>query len=193
MVGPSSGRNLMAKDAKARSSILPGRLEAAVREYYNPLRAFFRKRTQNCSEVDDLVQQVFMRLTQHLDKDTVENPDAYIFKTASNTLRDYRRREEVRERVIDHRLGEITERDEVDSDFSPERVLISREAIDIIAATLRRLPDRTRQVYILSTFEGLKYMDIGRLQNLSVRSVKKHMAKALEALNEDMEKRHERS
>ena len=179
----------MAKYEKAPQSVFRGRLEAAAREYYNPLRAFFRKRTQNASEVDDLVQQVFMRLTLHLEKEAVDNPDAYIFKTAANTLRDYRRREGVRDRVINQHLDQITEFDEIDSDFSPERVVISREAIEIIANALQCLPDRTRHVFMLSTFEGMKYMDIARLQNVSVRTVVKHMARAVDTLNQYMEQR----
>lgn len=183
----------MGKDAKAGSSMLRERLEAVAREYYGPLRAFFRKRTQNASEVDDLVQQVFVRLTQHLEKDAVRNPDAYIFKTASNTLRDYRRRERVRGRVIENTLDQVADSDEIESDFSPERVLISKEAMEIVAGTLRRLPLRTRTVFMLRCFEGLKYMEIAQLQNMSARTVERHIAQALEALNHDLEQRHEGS
>jgi RNA polymerase sigma factor (sigma-70 family) len=134
--------------------------------------------------VDDLVQQVFMGLTQHLDKGGVENPDAYIFKTASNTLKNYRRREENRGRVINHHLDQITELDEIETDFSPERVLIGEERLNSAFSVLRQLPARTRQVYVLCAFQGLKYMDIARLLNISERSVKRHISKALEALCE---------
>src|SRR5689334_4168177 len=153
----------MAAEAKAAPTVLRSRLEAVFREYYSPLRTFFRKRTQNSPEVDDLVQQVFLGLTQHLEKDAVENPDAYIFRAASNTLKNHKRREHNRERVIDQRLDQITELDEINSDFSPERLLISREKLSAMFATLRNLPDKTRQIYVLCAFQGLKYMDIALL------------------------------
>ena len=41
------------------------RLENLARRYYGPLVSFFRKRTGNSTEVQDLVQQVFLRLAQY--------------------------------------------------------------------------------------------------------------------------------
>ncbi len=182
----------MGKEAKAQNSLLRGRLDAAARQYYSPLLAFFRKRTRNSPEVEDLVQQVFYRLSRHLETGEVRNPDAYIFKTASNTLRDFRRKALVRERVIDRDLDRLTEAEEADSDFSPERVLISREAMDLAVVTLRSLPERTRDIFMLRCFEGLKHAEIARLQNISVRAVEKHVAKALAALSRKLERGHER-
>jgi RNA polymerase sigma factor (sigma-70 family) len=175
----------MEKNAKVLPSILRSRLEVVAREYYNPLRAFFRKRTRNAPEVEDLVQQVFVSLSQHLEGGAIKNPDAYIFKTASNALRDYRRREMVRGKVIDRHLGQVSESDETVSDFPPERVLISEEAMEIVADTLGRLPERTSDVFMLRYFEGLKYMEIARLQDMTVRTVENHL------VNEALEQRHE--
>lgn len=160
------------------------RLEQVARRYYAPLLSFFRKRTRNAGEVQDLVQQVFLRLSQHTSIGAIENPDAYIFQTAANALRDLKRRESVRTRFIS---GESGEEARADSDFSPERVLLGREAMALAAAALRELPERTRDVFMLRHFEGLKHGEIARLYGISVRAVEKHAARALAHLSRALE------
>ncbi len=104
---PSFGSSLTHHDGEPMASVpntassTRERLDEIVRRYYAPLLSFFRKRTRNSPEVPDLVQQVFLRLAQRPDAHTVENPDAYIFQTASNALKDHYRRMSVRERHID--------------------------------------------------------------------------------------------
>lgn len=163
-----------------KSHAVRKRLDEFARRYYGPLEAFFRKRTRNPCEVEDLVQQVFLRLAQHRELGSIERPDAYIFQTASNTLKDHYRRSAVRERfATDEGRPGIPP----DSDFSPERVLLGKEMIAHLAAALRQLPERTRDVLMLRALEGLKHAEIARLQGVSVRAVEKHMAKALAHLS----------
>ena len=66
-------------------------LDSLARRYYIPLLKFFRKRTHNSSDTQDLVQQVFLRLAQSRQQGKIHNPDAYIFQTAANALRDHYR------------------------------------------------------------------------------------------------------
>jgi RNA polymerase sigma factor (sigma-70 family) len=175
----------MASDSK--SALPPGPLDAGerppkarlddlARRYYGPLVSFFRKRTHNAPEVPDLVQQVFLRLAQRGALGRIENAEAYIFRTAANTLTDHYRHEIARERVTrdSGRLAGLS-----DSDFSAERVLQGREELDRVVAAMRELPERTRDVLMLRCFEGLKHAEIAGLYSISVRAVEKHMAKAL--------------
>jgi len=153
------------------------RLDRLARRYYAPLTSFFRKRTRNAQEVQDLVQQVFLRLAQHGELGAVRNAEGYLFQTAANTLKDHIRNATVRDRFMAGQKEQL--HDENGSDFSSERVLLGREGTELLARTLRELPDRTRDILMLRCFEGLKYAEIARLQGLSVRSVEKHLQRAL--------------
>jgi RNA polymerase sigma-70 factor (ECF subfamily) len=157
------------------------RLESLARRYYGPLASFFRKRTRNAEDVQDLVQQVFLRLAQYRDVEQIHNPDGYIFQTAANTLKDHFRHSAVRERFA---LEQLEQTDKARADFSAERVLQGRESVAQLANALRELPERTRDVLMLRCFEGLKHAEIGRLQGISVRAVEKHLAKALAHLGQ---------
>lgn len=167
--------------SKAQSLLVRRRLDDLARRYYAPLASFFRKRTRNAREVEDLVQQVFLRLAQYRDLGDIRNPDGYIFQTAANTLRDHHRHNAVRDRFANEPFAGS---DHAAADFSPERVLLGRETIARLAEALRALPERTRDVFMLRCFEGLKHAEIARLQGVSVRAVEKHLAKALAHLSE---------
>ncbi len=162
-------------------------LDAVVQRYYRPLLSFFRKRTHNTADTQDLVQQVFLRLAQNSEQTAIENPDAYIFQTASNTLKDHYRRNSVRDRFANILLEDSGTTYDSRSDLSPERVLQAREEVSLVAAALRQLPERTRDIFMLRCFEGLKHAEIARLQGLSVRAVEKHFAKALVTLSAAIE------
>ena len=60
---------------QAQSHTVRTRLDDLARRYYVPLATFFRKRTHNAAEVQDLVQQVFLRLAQHRELGDIRNPD----------------------------------------------------------------------------------------------------------------------
>ena len=74
------------------------RTRALVDKYQGPLRAYFHKRISAASDVDDLVQEIFIRLIDRGSAEELENPDAYIFQAASNLLRDRYRRDATRGR-----------------------------------------------------------------------------------------------
>lgn len=154
-----------------------GTLDQLARRYYSPLLSFFRRRTPNPADVQDLVQQVFLRLSSHAE--TIENPDAYVFRSAANVLRDhYRRLELVRRFMVEEPTDSSGEMRNA-AGVSTERVILGVEAMARVVAALRELPERTRDIFVLRCFEGMKHVDIARLNGISVRAVEKHVAKAL--------------
>jgi RNA polymerase sigma factor (sigma-70 family) len=165
------------------------RLGQFARRYYAPLVSFFRRRTRHSADVDDLVQQVFLRLSQHPHVDAIKNPDAYIFQTAANALTDHVRRNVARRRIFDD-TG-THEPVEWCSDVSPDRVLQGGESVAQLVAALRTLPERSRDVFMLRCFEGLRYAEIARLQGISVRACESHFAKALARVGHFLGRDHE--
>src|SRR5690606_496774 len=88
-----------------------------------PLRAFFRKRTFDPQEAEDLVQEVFCRLGARSDSSSISNPEAYVFQIAANLLRD-RARQSQSELAARRDLTASAEANF--EELSPERVLLAR-------------------------------------------------------------------
>ena len=151
-------------------------LRQIVERFQGPLRSFFRKRAFDPQEAEDLVQEVFTRLAARSDAPRMENPEAYIFQTAANLLRDRARRDMTRSAAI----REFAENSrEAFEEISPERVLQGRQGVADLQRALLELPERTRAIFVLHRFEELKYSEIARRLGISVSSVEKHMMDAL--------------
>src|SRR5271168_3642483 len=88
------------------------------RRYRVPLSRYFNKRIRDAYDVDDLVQEVFIRLVCQGALESVQQIDSYVFQTAANVIRDRARRHAARH----HREHqELLESDLPTNDLSPER------------------------------------------------------------------------
>lgn len=160
--------------------------EEVVRQYRTPLRRFFASRTDNPSDVDDLVQKVFVRMIQRTESEPIERLQQYLFQVAASVLYDERKRARLRfER--EHVSYDEAEH-AVAEEGTPERILVGQELAARINSALRQLPARTRDVYFMRAMRRLKFDDIAGRLDISARAAKEHMAKALRhlarALNE---------
>ena len=83
----------MPKARPAPSAATQARLEGLAREYRPALTRFFRKRARQPADVDDLVQEVLLRLAVRGDGESIDQPEAYLMRTATNVWRDFLRGE----------------------------------------------------------------------------------------------------
>src|SRR5258708_1762969 len=145
------------------------------RRYRVPLIRYFGKRIREAYDVDDLVQEVFIRLVRQAAIESVQQIDSYVFQTAANVIRDRARRHAARH----HREhDELSESDLPTNELSPERVLLGTEQLERAIAALEELSESTRQVFVLRRYEGMRYEEIAAHLGMSVSGVRFHMEKA---------------
>lgn len=178
----STNRAALAEDEEI------ARWEEAARQYAGPLRGFFVKRVNNPSDVDDLVQEVFVQLLQRARNKTngeaVQHLEQYIFQTAANVLRDRGRRDQVRRRDA-HESYEESEHGFV-TEITPERIVLGEEGVAHVDAVLRQLPERTRDVFILRWINKHTFPEIARKLGMTKRHAQRHMATALKHLGDKL-------
>ena len=163
---PSSGSRIAEDD-----------LHAWMLQYGPALRRYFLRRA-NSADADDLVQDVFVLLQARGAASEIENVEGYLFRTAANVLAR-------RHQQSTWRWGAQEELEEVEGladELSPERILISKQAIGLIMRALDDLPQRSAQAFFLYRFEHLSQEAVAQRMGISVKGVEALMRRALRHL-----------
>lgn len=150
-------------------------LEGLTRKFRPALIAFFSRRAASHAEAEDMTQEVFIRLAQSK-VETVDSTEAYIFRIATNLLRDSWRRDRVR---TSYRAS-VKEDHGINVDvLDPHRIAAARETIRILWAAIQALPEPTQQIFILYRVENIHKQAIADNFGFNVRTVEKHITRAL--------------
>jgi len=144
-------------------------------QYHEELcRGVIKKFSLSRSEAEDVVQTAFIRYTESATP--VLNPRAFLYKTCSNIAIDHIRRRDVRNSYA----RSVVEMDyEPAGEIGPERQLEARQRLELISKALWIMPNKRRELLMMSRIDGLSYAEIARQVNLSETVVRKHIAKAL--------------
>ena len=67
-------------------------------------------------------------------------------------------------------------------------ILITKELTQAIAISLEKLPTRTREIFMLSRYKGLKNKEIADQLDISTKNVEYHINNALKQLKSDLMK-----
>lgn len=113
----------------------------------------------------------------------IQDPDAYLRRSAHNGLIDGHRRRAV------WRTSPLQDLDEVDHPPAPgpEAAACERQLSDSLLAALDELPLKCQQVYIRHRLEGWSHAEIARHMGLSRSMVEKYMTRALRHLSERLQ------
>lgn len=144
--------------------------------YRDRLRRYFLKSLGDDPDVDDLIQQTFLRLAKPGRLIGVESVEAYVFRTASNLILERGRRSGARRANAHVELDpEVVD----DQAISPERILESREDLARAVKILQELPTKTRMIFMLQRFEGFSYVEIAKKMGVTPSAIDKQMARAI--------------
>ena len=154
------------------------RIIASLSQRLGPaLRSFFKNRRIPREDVEDLVQDVFVRLASRPNVESMERLEAYLFATASNLLRDRHRRRMARAADAHESYEEIRHGVREDAN-NPERVLLATQIVAQLVAALFELPDRTRTIFTLYHIEDLSHQEIAQRVGVAVSTIERHMTRA---------------
>ena len=165
---------------------MPSRPRRALDDLYRShgpkLRRFFSRRAGS-GEAEDLVQEAFARYANRIEHNLehVDEPKSYLTTVATNLLRN-RAKLAVQRAEIHHQVFD----DERLHGSDPTLQLERRDELRRLDAAVQRLRPRTREVFLLKRVEELTYIQIAERMGMSVRGVKKQMAKALYQLRCDL-------
>ena len=151
-------------------------LSSLFSKHYKELLIFSCGRA-NDLVAEDMVQETYLRLLQHPEPASINNPRAYLYKVAANVSFDHHRKESVR--------GRYTETDETEPDNlvsplpGPEALMEGEFLLRNCLAALKTLPEVYSHVFLLNRIDGLTHSEIADALQLPHRTVERYCAKAL--------------
>ena len=158
-------------------------LAAAYERHRAELRSFFAHATRGrASHIEDLVQNVYLRLMEYPPAQPLREPQAYLFKLAWSELhRDHARA--LREPAFhDHENLERLSAQSTASVSATEPEDLSAEAL--LTQVFAQLPAIYGEVFVRFKWDGRTYKQIATELNLSLRQVKRYIARTLTCLRQ---------
>lgn len=146
---------------------------------------FFAARLNSRAEAEDLVQDLYLRISGMELAGPVESPAALLHRIGSNLMLDrLRSQKRAGARDTDWRDANITVLAGQDvSDQPPaDEVVDSRQRLRELVEAVAELPEKARWAFTLHKLEGLGHAETARRMNISVSTVEKHISSALTTL-----------
>ena len=150
--------------------------------YYPKLIWFALLFVKQHSIAEEVVSDVMLNIFKKRDKlAKTDNIEGYIFITVKNQSLKYLRKNK-RQVYFDNFENEADLL--LTTSVSPEYAYIEKEFYHIIKCTIDSLPPKRKLVFRMIKEEGLKYNDVAKLLDLSVKTIETHMGLALKTLHE---------
>lgn len=148
-----------------------------VQPHEEMLRGWLHQRFGGQLEIDDIVQEAFLRVLQAAAIGPLNSPKAFLFATARNLALD---------RLRSHAVSRTDSLGEMDllrvldeGDAIPETVARNQE-LDLLTAAIQSLPARCRQVFTLRKLYGLSQRQIAERLGISESTVSNQLIIGIE-------------
>jgi RNA polymerase sigma-70 factor, ECF subfamily len=153
-------------------------LKAIWQEFHQRLRGFITQRVNNPADVDDILQEVFVRIYQRLT--TVRDSDrlsSWIFQIARNAIIDYYRKA--------YRQHEFTTEYPLETQaIDEDPVVFNQEMAACLRPLLEQLPEPYREAVKLAELEGMTQRAIAEELGISLSGMKSRVQRGRQKLKE---------
>ena len=150
------------------------------------LKAYLRGRFPDERDVEDVVQESYVRIWKARVATPIKSVKAFLFRVARNVALDRHRRTrgdletDLDNRSVQNVIDEAADVAETISSLEKERLLADALAI---------LPSRAHEVVILCKINGLSHCEAARQLGISARTVDEHLRRGMKRLGEELRKR----
>ncbi len=144
------------------------------------IRNFIYYKCGDIEQAEDLTQDAFIQLWNNCKKIPFDKAKSFVMKVAQNSFFNNVRHQKV---VLHYNKNE----DKKDCDHeSPEYILEEKEFLEKLSKCISELPDKEREVFLLSRKEKKTYREIAEIIGISQKGVERRMHLALKKLKEKL-------
>ncbi|WP_423129939.1 RNA polymerase sigma-70 factor [Gaoshiqia sp. Z1-71] len=146
--------------------------------YYTGLVVFADRYLHDTELAEDIVQSAFVRLWEN--RQAIKSPSVryYLASAVKNSCIDLIRKNETQKKYAQRQTFQETDHG---NDFWAES-----ELQQLIETAIGNLPQRCREIFILSRYDGMKSHEIAQKLQLSQRTVETQITNALKILRKEL-------
>ncbi|MBW2366895.1 MAG: RNA polymerase sigma factor [Deltaproteobacteria bacterium] len=163
---------------------VPNVIAAMYEKYNDRLYYFIERHLGSKDEVEDVAQEVYLRLIRHLERHNLTPSFALLRTIATNLMTDRFRKRRLQSADMHVPLEEV---ELASQDATPEEVAWSREGLRMIKDVFDGLNTKSREAFILHRFSGLTYEQIANEMGISRSMVQRHISRVLLELDKKFE------
>lgn len=157
------------------------RLSDWFRQWRGPLRKFLSGRVGvRAADVEDVAQEVFLRIMRYDKAELIEHPQAYLYKIAANVAAEWSMRSAS---SLRHDAKWLTD---LAGGEQPDALLLLAQSQAAIKRALDTLQPRQRQVLKLYFTEELSHSAIAERTGETLRTVRRHFARGYGQLRREL-------
>lgn len=143
------------------------------------LRRWLASRRFKDIDIDDVVQETYAVLAGLATVENIRSPQQYAFQTAYSIILAQLRRSRI---VSITAVADLETMAAVADTPSPEGQAGDREELLSVSETLKELPPRVRDVFVLRRIEGLSQREVAQRLGITENIVEKCVAQGVKAL-----------
>jgi len=172
-VAPDPGPDPIADSQRALLVLLFNRYRGALTRHVERL-------VGSREDAAELVQETYLRVMRQIQASRFESAArAYLFQTATNLALDHFRRGKHR---AHGNIDDLSESELPGADPPPEQLVAEDQTLNRLRAAMLQLPEATREVLLRARMQNQSYAQISQELGVSVRTVERRMAEAMEQL-----------
>ena len=132
-------------------------------------------------DVDDILQETFIRVLQSDAQQEIKSPKGYLFVVSRNLVL---KKLTQQSKEIDNEIDEALLESDVDN--TVEKELYQKLKFERFLEVLNALPEKNRRAILLRKLYCLSHKEIAKKMNISVSSVEKNIAKGLKQCKQSL-------
>ncbi|TPN82773.1 RNA polymerase sigma factor [Aquimarina algicola] len=154
-------------------------LELLFERYYRPLCSYALQFTKHMPDAEDIVQSVFIKLWSKREELHINTSlKAYLYKSVYHTYIDKSRKNKKRQEFLDTLQYEALLY-QVDDDND-----IFEKKLKKLNGLIANLPEKCKQILLLSKQENYKNREIAKKLNISIKTVEAQLRIAFQKIRE---------
>ena len=153
--------------------------------YFDAIRNYVFFKVKDAALAEDIVQETFIKLWKKKTTIRKETVKSLLYTIANNTVINHFNHM----KVVRNHESQVVASGAGKYEYSPQYLLEEKEFEKKLNTIINKIPEGSREVFLMNRIEEMKYTEIAERLELSVKAVEKRMSKALAIIRENLGKK----